>query len=44
MLSRGYAGAMPDPGRAAAPAAEWGGAALVVALAAGLAAIGWVVR
>ena len=44
MLSRGYSGTMPDPGRTAAPAAEWGAAALVAGLAAGLAAIGWLVR
>jgi cobalt/nickel transport system permease protein len=44
MLSRGYGGTMPDPGRTAAPAAEWGVAALVAGLAAGLAAIGWLVR
>jgi cobalt/nickel transport system permease protein len=44
MLSRGYTGSMPDPDRTAAPAVEWIGAALVAGLAAGLAAIGWILR
>jgi cobalt/nickel transport system permease protein len=44
MLSRGYGGSMPDPRHTAAPAAEWAGVFLVAGLAAGLAAIGWLVR
>ena len=44
MLSRGYRGEMPDLGTSGAAAMHWVGAAAVVAVAAAIAALGWVTR
>ncbi|MCU0281210.1 MAG: cobalt ECF transporter T component CbiQ [Acidimicrobiia bacterium] len=44
MQARGYRGEMPELEAAAAPAGQWLTAAAVVALAAAVAALGWVLR
>jgi cobalt/nickel transport system permease protein len=44
MQARGYSGVMPELETAAAPARQWAGAASVVALAAAVAAVAWVLR
>jgi cobalt/nickel transport system permease protein len=44
MQARGYSGVMPEMEAATAPARQWAGAASVVALAAAVAAVAWVLR
>jgi cobalt/nickel transport system permease protein len=44
MQARGYQGAMPELEAAAAPAGQWAAAAGLAALAAAVAAVGWVLR
>jgi len=44
MQARGYRGVIPELETAAAPAGQWVAALAVVALAAGVAALGWVLR
>jgi len=44
MQARGYHGVMPELDASAAPAAQWAAAASVVTCAAGVAALGWVLR